>query len=226
MQGPRHLVGVREEAWPEPQTRAAGPRRPGRAGFHRRGAERAVADGHHRAPHGRGQALPLRGQGRLFRQDRRLLDGLADEVFAGRRRAGERGAVTPPGRDIVHSDRGSQFRSRRFVESSGTTGSPARWDGSVRARTTPRWNRSSRCCRRTSWTVNGGPPGRNSGWPSRPGSKGPTTAGDGKDGWANSRPSNMKQSTGPRSQRPKTPSQQKPGQSLFFLRVGMSRPRH
>jgi hypothetical protein len=49
--------------------------------------------------------------------------------------------------------------------------------------------------------------------PSQPGSKGPTTAGDAKDGWANSRPSNMKQSTGPRSQRPKTPSQQKSGQS-------------
>lgn len=46
-----------------------------------------------------------------------------------------------------------------------------------------------------------------------PGSSGLTTAGDGKDGWANSRPSNMKQSTGPRSRRPKTPSQPKPGQS-------------
>ena len=96
---------------------------------------------------------------------------------------------------------------------SGTTGSQGRWAGSVRARTTPRWNPSSRCCRRTSWTASDGSPGRNSGWRSRPGSKGPTTAGDGKDGWENSRPSNMKQSTGPRSQRPKTPSQQKPGQS-------------
>jgi hypothetical protein len=83
----------------------------------------------------------------------------------------------------------------------------------VRARTTPRWNRSSRCCRRMSWTVSGGPQGKNCGWPSRPGSKGPTTAEDGKDGWENSRPSNVKQSTGPRSQRPKTPSQQEPGQS-------------
>lgn len=41
----------------------------------------------------------------------------------------------------------------------------------------------------------------------------PTTAGVGSDGSENSRPSNMKQSTGPRSQRPKTPSQRKPGQS-------------
>ena len=30
------------------------------------GAEPAVADRHHRAPHRRGQALPLRGQGRLL----------------------------------------------------------------------------------------------------------------------------------------------------------------
>jgi transposase InsO family protein len=47
---------------------------------------------------------------------------------------------------------------------------------------------------RQRWTT-----GRNSDWPSRPGSKGHTTAGDGKGGWENSRPSNMKQSTGPRS---------------------------
>lgn len=62
-----------------------------------------------------------------------------------------------PAGTVVHSDRGSQFRSRRFVEllrHHGLTGSMGR---SVRARTTPRWNRSSRCCRRTSWTVSGGP---------------------------------------------------------------------
>ncbi|GAP53949.1 transposase IS116/IS110/IS902 family protein, partial [Arthrobacter sp. Hiyo6] len=107
---------------------------------------------------------------------------------------------------------------------SATTGSPDRWAGSARARTTPQWNRSSRCCKRTSWTASGGTPGRNCAPPSRPGSKGPTTAGGGKDGWENSRPSNMKQSTGPRSQRPKTPSQQKPGQSLPLPAVAPSRP--
>jgi hypothetical protein len=41
----------------------------------------------------------LRDQGRLFRQDHRLLDGLADEVLAGRRRTVERRAGTPPGRN-------------------------------------------------------------------------------------------------------------------------------
>jgi transposase InsO family protein len=60
-----------------------------------------------------------------------------------------------PAGTVVHSDRGSQFRSRRFVESlrhHGLTGSMGR----VGAPTTPRWNRSSHCCRRTSWTANPG----------------------------------------------------------------------
>lgn len=57
-----------------------------------------------------------------------------------------------PAGTVVHSDRGSQFRSRPSSKHSGTTASPDRWAGSVRARTTLRWNRSSRCCKRTSWT--------------------------------------------------------------------------
>ena len=40
------------------------------------GAEPAVAGRHHRAPHRRGQALPLRDQGRLLQPDRRLLHRL------------------------------------------------------------------------------------------------------------------------------------------------------
>lgn len=58
-----------------------------------------MTDRHHRAPHGRGQALSLRGEGRLFREDRRVFDGFADEVLAGRGRTGERGAGAPPGRE-------------------------------------------------------------------------------------------------------------------------------
>lgn len=118
-----------------------------------------------------------------------------------------------PAGTVVHSDRGSSSGHAVSSNHSATTGSQDRWAGSVPARTTPRWNRSFRSCKRTSWTGNAGSPGRNSDWPSQPGSREPTIAGDGKDGWANSRPSNMKQSTGPRSQRPKTPRQQKPGQS-------------
>lgn len=51
-------------------------------------------------------------------------------------------------RNVVHSDRGSQFRSRRLVESLRHPCSPARWAGSVRARITPQWNRSSRCSKK------------------------------------------------------------------------------
>jgi transposase InsO family protein len=119
-----------------------------------------------------------------------------------------------PAGTVVHSDRGSQFRSRRFVESlrhHRLTGSMGRvcacadnaamesffslLQKNVLDR--QRWlTRQDLRLAITFWI------------------EGLTTAGDGKDGWENSRPSNMKQSTGPRSQRPKTPSQQKPGQSL------------
>ncbi len=44
----------------------------------------------HRAQDRRGQALPLRDQGRVLEPDRRLLDRLPHEVETGRERAGER----------------------------------------------------------------------------------------------------------------------------------------
>ena len=112
---------VRQEARQERQeARAAGPRRPGRARLHRRRPEPAVAGRHHRAPDRRGQALPLRDQGRLLQPDRRLLDRLTDEVPARRRGAGQRRRPPPAdGADVagcvLHTDRGSQFRSRKFV---------------------------------------------------------------------------------------------------------------
>jgi hypothetical protein len=117
-----------------------------------------------------------------------------------------------PSGTVVHSDRGSQFRSRRFVESLRHHG-PKGSMGRVGARTRPPWNRSSRCCKRTSETTSGGSPARTSGWPSRPGSRRLTTASNGKDAWENSHSSKMEQTTGPRSQRPKTASQPKPRQS-------------
>ena len=94
--GPRLVVGVREEARPQRQeARAAGPRRPGRARLHRRRPEPAVARRHHRALDRRGQALPLRDQGRLLQPDRRLLHRLTDEVPARRRRARQRRRPAP-----------------------------------------------------------------------------------------------------------------------------------
>ena len=58
--------------------------------LHRRRAEPAVAGRHHRALDRRGQALPLRDQGRLLQPDRRLLHRLTDEVAAGGRCARQR----------------------------------------------------------------------------------------------------------------------------------------
>ena len=68
---------VRQEARQERQeARTAGPRRPGATRLHRRRPEPAVAGRHHRTPDRRGQALPLRDQGRLLQPDRRLLHRL------------------------------------------------------------------------------------------------------------------------------------------------------
>ncbi len=50
-------------------------------------------------PQRRREALPLRGEGRLLRKDRRILDGLTNEVLAGGGSAQECCAGTPPGRD-------------------------------------------------------------------------------------------------------------------------------
>jgi hypothetical protein len=75
-----------------------------------------VAVGHHRAPHGRGQGLPLRDQGRVLQPDRRysISDRMTSQiavnapVSAVQRRRAVAGCV-------VHSDRGSQFRSRKVA---------------------------------------------------------------------------------------------------------------
>lgn len=58
---------------------------------------------------------------------------------------------------VVHSDRGSQFRSRKFVRALARhdlVGSMGRVGA---AATMPRWNRSLRCSRRTSSTGRDGP---------------------------------------------------------------------
>ena len=76
---------------------------------------------------------------------------------------------------IVHSNRGSQFRSRKFVHALnrhhliGTMGKVGA------AGATPRGSPSSLCCRRTSWTASAGGPRRNCGSRPSPGSSGPTT---------------------------------------------------
>jgi len=115
---------------------------------------------------------------------------------------------------IVHSDRGAQsVPLPRLRQGPGSGRAAVGWR---RAPTTRRWNRSSRCCKRTSSTPNGGRQGRNSGWPSSAGSNGPTTVAGVSVSSDDSRQSNMRPSTAPQ-QRPETPnqpSQSKAGQTL------------
>ena len=78
------------------------------------------------------------------------------------------------------------------ADAQATTASSGRWAGSARAATTPRWNRSSRCCRRTSSTGNAGPPATSSASRSSSGSNGPTTADAANAPSEDSHPSNMR----------------------------------
>ena len=133
--------------WP-PSTRRAHPPR-----VQRHGPQPDLADRHHRAPHWGGQAVPVRGQGPLLEQDRGLLHRLADEVLAGGVGVGNAIMLRDPQGTIVHSDRGSQFRSKRVVR-------PVKniFSGSVQPGTTRRWRVSSPCCRRTDTRHLGQPP--------------------------------------------------------------------
>jgi putative transposase len=104
-----------------------------------------------------------------------------------------------PAGTVVHSDRGSQFRSRRFVESlrhHGLTGSMGRVGPCADNAAMESFFSllQKNVLDRQRWLTR-----QDLRLPSQPGSREPTTAGDGKGGWESSRLSNMKQSTGPRS---------------------------
>jgi transposase InsO family protein len=85
---------------------------------------------------------------------------------------------------ILHSDRGSQFRSRklqRALIAHGMVGSmltewSVRWAKLAPPATTLPWSRSSRSCRRMCLTGSVGPPETSSASRSSPGSSAPTTA--------------------------------------------------
>ena len=59
-------------------------------------------------------------------------------------------ALRRPSGTVVHSDRNSQFRSTPTSAPCALPALAGRWAASVPAPTTPRWSRSSHCCRRTS----------------------------------------------------------------------------
>lgn len=119
-------------------------------------AEPAVAHRYHRAPYRRRQAVFVRGQRRLLETDRGY--SIGDRMKASLVVAALNNAVAMRGGVagcILHSDRGSQFRSRRLKRAlvcHGMVGSMGR------VGTAPPWNRSSRSFNATSWTNNVGPP--------------------------------------------------------------------
>lgn len=79
---------------------------------------------------------------------------------------------------VLHSDRGSQFRSRKLqhtINRHAMVGSMGRVGA---AGDNARWRASSGCCRTTSSTGVSGPPSRNSASRSLPGSNAPTTIAD------------------------------------------------
>jgi transposase InsO family protein len=86
-------------------------------------------------------------------------------------------ALRSPAATVVHSDRGSQFRSGKFVRllRGGAWSDRSGARGPVP--TTPPWSRSSRCSRGTCSTAGAGPAGRSCAWRSSPGSNAPTIAG-------------------------------------------------
>ena len=79
---------------------------------------------------------------------------------------------------VVHSDRGSQFRSRKILRALTPHHMSGVWAESGPAATTQPWRASSRCCRKTSSTAAPGTLMSNCASPSSPGSNGPTTAVD------------------------------------------------
>ena len=82
----------------------------------------------------------------------------------------------PHGTLVVHSDRGSPSSGpARSAPCSRPRASEDRWGASCRPATTPRWSRSSRCCRRTSSTGAAGRPATSSATRSSTGSSTPTT---------------------------------------------------
>ena len=83
----------------------------------------------------------------------------------------------------VHSDRGSQFRSRKFLAALRRHRLLGSMGQVTPVATTPPWNLSSPCSRRTSSTGAAGAPARSCGWRSSPGLNGPTTVAAGRPAW-------------------------------------------
>ena len=79
---------------------------------------------------------------------------------------------------VLHTDRGSQFRSRKFVHARGRQEMVGSMGESGLPATTPPSRASSACCKRTCWTATDGTPARNYASRSSPRSNAPTTVAD------------------------------------------------
>ena len=79
---------------------------------------------------------------------------------------------------VLHTDRGSQFRSRKFVHALGRQEMVGSMGESGLPATTPPSRASSACCKRTCWTATDGTPARNYASRSSPRSNAPTTVAD------------------------------------------------
>jgi transposase InsO family protein len=130
------LVGVRQEARPEPQGRTAGARRPRPTLFHRQAAQRTVADRLRRFAPPKPSPPPAKARSTCARSRTCTRAGswatgstppmkttLAVSAL------NNAVALRDPAGTIVHPDPGSQFRSKKFVKAlrrNGLVGSTGR----------------------------------------------------------------------------------------------------
>lgn len=134
--GPAAVVDHHQEGSPylAQDPRPGRPRRPGPAELHRRAPRRRVAHRHHRAPHPRGQALPLRHQGLLQQPDRRLQHRGADDCLPGRLGAPLRDRPSATGGHRGRSQRPRRSVPRPVLPSRAHRGGAHRLNGPSRRR--------------------------------------------------------------------------------------------
>jgi len=93
---------------------------------------------------------------------------------------------------IVHTDRGSQFRSRKHIRALSRHGMVGSMGRVGAAGDNAAMESSSLCCKTTSWIGKSGPPASSYALRSSPGSNAPTTDAAGKTASADCPPSNSR----------------------------------
>jgi transposase InsO family protein len=149
------LVGVLQEAREQPAGRPVGARRPGRPAVHAPTPNllRLTDITEQRTAEGKIYFCAIKDvyAGNVgYSIDSRMKASLAVSAL--------RSAITRrgPAGTVVHSDGDSQVRSNAFVRTPKNNGLIGSTGGSAPAATTPRWDPSTPCCRRTCSTGNAG----------------------------------------------------------------------